>query len=95
MEFPEPIASGFTVYGKTGCSYCSKVKLLLTEYEEPFTYVDCDEFLVEKAAFLAFIEGLAKKEHKTFPIVFRSKRFIGGYMDTLEFLRNTLDTFDK
>lgn len=95
MEFPEPVASGFTVYGKSGCSYCTKVKALLTEYEQEFTYVNCDEFLVEKEAFLAFIQGIAEKEHKTFPIIFRSKAFIGGYMDTLEFLRNTIECLDK
>ena len=56
MEFTAPNTSGFTVYGKTGCSYCTKVKSLLTSYEQEFVYVNCDEYLVnDKDAFLEFM----------------------------------------
>lgn len=87
MGFTAPVLSGFTVYGKTGCSYCTKVKELLTEYNEPFVYVNCDEYLEEKRdAFLQFIKILAGKEYKTFPMVFSSQQFVGGYTDTMKLM---------
>ena len=85
MEFPFPI-SGFTIYGKTDCSYCDKVKTLLAEYKQEFTYVNCDKYLeTDKPGFLKFIAGLAGKEVTSFPMVF-SPAFVGGYTDTIRLL---------
>ena len=85
MEFPFPI-SGFTIYGKTDCTYCEKVKALLAEYNQTFTYVNCDEYLKkDKPGFLKFIAGLAGKEVMSFPMVF-SPAFVGGYTDTIRLL---------
>jgi len=87
MEFTAPAPSGFTVYGKSGCTYCDKVKGLLEDYSEAYIYVNCDAYLVEhREEFLEFIEKLAEKEHRTFPIVFFSRDFVGGYMDTMKLL---------
>lgn len=86
MEFPVPQSTGFTVYTKTDCSYCAKVKLLLETLEYPYTAVNCDEYLAEKEKFLTFIQGIAGKEHKTFPIVFFDGQYIGGYDDTQRFI---------
>ena len=87
MEFTAPALSGFTVYGKTGCSYCEKVKDLLADYKESFIYVNCDEYLeADRGAFLEFIKTLAGKEYKTFPMVFSSQQFVGGYTDTIKVL---------
>ena len=84
MEFTAPAASGFTIYGKSSCPYCDKVKGLLTEYNETFVYVNCDAYLVEdREAFEEFIEKLAGREYRTFPMVFESTQFVGGYMDTM------------
>ena len=92
MGFTVPVSSGFTVYGKSNCPYCDKVKGLLEEYNEQFIYVNCDEYLLEnRDAFLEFIEKLAGKEHKTFPIVFDSAQFVGGYTDTMKVI---LDKYD-
>jgi glutaredoxin len=92
MEFTAPASSGFTVYGKSGCPYCDKVKGLLAEYSEAFIYVDCDEYLVDnRDAFLEFIEKLAGKEYKTFPMVFSSKQFVGGYTDTMKVILEKYD----
>lgn len=86
MEFTAPV-SGFTVYGKTGCSYCDKVKSLLEEYKEEFTYINCDEYLTsDRAAFINFIVSLAGKEVAAFPMVFSSAKFVGGYTDTIRLL---------
>jgi len=87
MEFTAPNVSGFTIYGKTGCSYCDKVKDLLTEFKEHFTYVNCDEYLAtQRDAFLEFIKEKAGKEYKTFPMVFSSGQFLGGFKDTFKVL---------
>ena len=92
MEFTAPASSGFTVYGKSSCPYCDKVKGLLAEYSEAFVYVNCDEYLLEnRSAFLEFIEKLAGKEYKTFPMVFDSKQFVGGYTDTMKVILEKYD----
>ena len=96
MEFSGPNTSGFTIYGKTGCSYCEKVKALLLDYCEPFIYVNCDEYLInDKSAFLEFMHTLSGKEHKTFPMVFSSRQFIGGYTDTVQLMLHTHVAIDK
>jgi glutaredoxin 3 len=86
MEFPAPQSTGYTIYTKTDCSYCTKVKILLEELGHTYTAVNCDEYLAEKEAFLTFIRGIAAKEHKTFPIIFFDGKYIGGYDDTMRFL---------
>jgi len=92
MEFTAPASSGFTVYGKSSCPYCDKVTGLLAEYSEAFVYVNCDEYLLEnRGAFLEFIEKLAGKEYKTFPMVFDSKQFVGGYTDTMKIILEKYD----
>lgn len=91
MEFTVPTTSGFTIYGKSGCSYCERVKALLTDYEQEFTYVNCDEYLLsDRDAFLEFIRTMAGKEYRTFPMVFSSKVFLGGYTDTFQLMLDTV-----
>lgn len=65
MEITEPRTSDFTIYSKSGCSYCVKVKNLLKEKNAIFVVIDCDEYLLEdKAGFLEFIHLLVGKEYK-------------------------------
>ena len=86
-----PTTTGFTVYSKTGCSYCEKVKALLTEYQQEFTYINCDEYLLfDRDAFLEFIRRISGKDYKTFPMVFSSKTFLGGYTETFRLMLDTL-----
>ncbi len=87
MEFTTPISSGFTVYGKSDCPYCVKVKDLLREFNEEYIYVNCDEYLIDKREeFLKYIATVAGVAHKTFPMVFSSGKFVGGYTDTFKML---------
>jgi glutaredoxin len=89
MEIPTPQSNGFTIYSKSGCTYCVKVKNLLKENGEPFLVVDCDEFLLEdKPAFLQFMHLLVGKEYKTFPMVFLNGNFIGGFSETQQYYAN-------
>lgn len=95
MEFPIPAKSQITVYSKSGCINCSKIKALLTEKKLYFNVIDCDEFILEnKEEFLAFIHKLIGKEYKMFPMVFDNNKFIGGYKETLKILNKSLD-FDN
>jgi hypothetical protein len=93
MEFPIPDVSGFVVFGKTGCSFCDKVKALISSYEHQYTYINCDTYLAGgRDAFLEYIESLTGKQQRTFPMVFFYGKLIGGYTDTIRLL---IDTYDN
>ena len=96
MEIPEPSNKQFTIYSKSGCPNCIKVKRLLQEKQINFTVIDCDEFILEnKDIFLKFIQNLANKEYKTFPMVFDdNNQFIGGFIETHEYI-DTFLTFNE
>jgi len=78
--FQKPESFGYTVYTKSNCVYCDKVKQLLKH--DSVTYIDCDEYLAERFEFLSFIENVAGEPYHMFPMVFYNKRFIGGYEQT-------------
>jgi glutaredoxin len=83
MSFFEPLKIGFTIYSKSGCSYCTNVKKLLLDKQTFFIDVSCDEYLIEdKEGFLLFIKERANKEYRTFPMVFKDGKFIGGFSET-------------
>ena len=85
--FEEPSETVYTVYTKSGCPFCTKVKDLLVEKKLAFDLIECDEYLVnKKAEFLHFIQEKAGKEHRTFPMVFRPGLFIGGFTETKKLL---------
>ena len=84
MEFAKPVPKGYTIYTKSGCSFCQKLKSLLTDLEIPYVVIDCDKYLETREEFLEFIKITAKKEYKTFPMVFYDGMFVGGYMEILK-----------
>jgi glutaredoxin len=95
MEFPEPENNQITVYSKSGCPNCIKVKQLLKNKHINFTVVDCDEYILEnKEEFLQFIQTLAKKEFRIFPMVFDNMLFIGGFKETEQYIEK-LFNFDE
>lgn len=78
----------YTVYTKPGCSFCDKVKVLLQGVNPEPIWVDCSDYLKTEASkqlFLQFIQDTAqlREPYKTFPMVFRDGRFIGGYTEAL------------
>jgi glutaredoxin len=82
--FPSPVKEGYTIFSKTGCTYCEFVKELLED--EAVTIINCDTFLgEEKAAFLDYVDKLVGKPHKTFPMVFYEGHFLGGFTETKKF----------
>ncbi len=93
IEFIEPKSGEYTIYSKSVCPNCSKVKALLNEKEITFSLIDCDEYLLEcKQEFLLFIKSIIASniECKMFPMVFDNKYFIGGFKETKEHLEKTL-----
>ena len=95
MEFVEPNMIGFTIYSKSGCQNCTKVKKLLAEKKVFFIDIDCDDYIIEdKEKFLFFIKERANKEYKTFPMVFNDGNFIGGFTETQDYF-NKLLSFDE
>lgn len=87
MEIPTPQDGLITIYSKSGCSNCVKVKKLLEDKHADFLVIDCDEFILEdKPGFLQFIHLLVGHEYNTFPMVFLDKTFIGGFKNTEEYL---------
>ena len=83
MEYTRPSESGFTIYSKSGCLQCSKVKTLLQDNKLAFTVVDCDEYILEdKPSFLLFMNNMANRDIKVFPMIFYNGAFIGGYPET-------------
>ena len=83
MSFFEPLKIGFTIYSKSDCSYCTNVKKILLDKQIFFVDVECDEYLIEdKEGFLSFIREKANKEYRTFPMVFKDGKFIGGFTET-------------
>ena len=92
MEFPIPEKDQITVYSKSGCINCTKVKTMLKEKGLEFTIIDCDEFILEnKEEFLAFIKNMVGKEYRMFPMVFRNSEFIGGYNETVSYFASIED----
>ncbi len=96
MEFAQPHLNGFTIYSKSGCHNCSKIKKLLTEKHLFFLEVQCDEYLIEeKDNFLSFIENKIGKPWTTFPIIFYDGKFIGGYNEAVEHIEKILLSFEE
>jgi glutaredoxin len=95
--FPDPKnISIFTVFSKSNCKFCTKVKILLEDKNIEYETINCDEWLNErKDDFLNFIKLITNKEWKTFPMVFNDKgEFIGGFTETENYLNKLLD-FDN
>jgi glutaredoxin len=95
MIFEEPFENNFTIYSKSGCVNCRKLKDLLKSYCFDYEIIDCDDYLLEdKDNFLLFIKSYSIVEWKSFPIVFFNGKFIGGLQETKEYLE-TFKTIEK
>ena len=81
MEYELPSKENYTIYSKSGCTYCVKAKQLLVN--EAHEIIDCDDYLVDdKEGFLAFMQTLIGKEYRTFPMIFdKGGQFLGGFTE--------------
>jgi glutaredoxin len=95
MDFYEPNNKGFTIYSKSGCQYCLLVKKLIKETHFFIKEINCDDYLLDrKDDFLQFIENISQSKQKTFPMIFFEGKFIGGYIQTKEFIDKLLLSFE-
>lgn len=96
MEFELPVKTGFTIYSKSGCPNCVKLKTFLKDKNIFFTIINCDEYLIEtKEQFLHFIKNMIYQDVRVFPIVLVDGSFIGSYNETLEYIEKTMLTFKE
>jgi len=96
MEIENPSECGFTIYSKSGCPNCIKVKNLLKDNNIIFNLIDSDEYIIEdKDFFLKFIKEISNAEVKSFPIIFYDKKLIGGYSETINFINKLILAFDN
>lgn len=94
-DFREPSKKGFTIYSKSGCPNCVKVKTLLQNKNYIVIPVNCDDFLIEqKDEFLSKMKELTAVEVLLFPLVFYEGKYVGGYKETTYFIEK-LDIFMK
>jgi len=95
INIDKPEESGFTIYSKSGCPNCSRIKKILTEKKQTFVEINCDTYLIEdKDTFLSFIKNLADKECKVFPMIFNDGVFVGSFKETQEYLDKQI-SFDE
>lgn len=85
MIFLLPAEKGFTIYSKSGCPNCDKIKLLLDTNKLEYNVFNCDEYLyINKEQFLFDMNQLTKQDIKAFPIVFKDAIFVGGYKEGVD-----------
>lgn len=96
MDIQKPFESNFTIYTKSGCSNCLKLKKMLKEKNLFFNTIDCDEYLIEnKSDFLLFFKKNYDKDIKEFPIVFNDGKFLGGYEETIDYINKLYLIFEE
>jgi glutaredoxin len=95
MEFQDPSQKDFTIYSKSGCPNCTKVKKIIKEKFFIFHEINCDNYLIEeREKFISFIENKTGQKFNTFPLVFYDGEVIGGYNETIDFIDKIL-LFDE
>jgi len=95
-KFLHPESGKYTIYSKSNCPNCVKVKELLMSEKIDFTIINCDPYLESrKPEFLTFIKQLIGREWTIFPMVFDNHRqFIGGFKDTIIHIERLLEFSD-
>jgi glutaredoxin len=71
----------FTVYSKTGCPYCDKVKNVLDLTEQKYVIYTLSQDFTREEFYAEFGEG------STFPQVICNDKKIGGSVETIKFLK--------
>jgi ribonucleoside-diphosphate reductase alpha chain len=68
---------GYTIYTKSNCDACLKVKKMLPDAR----FVNCDTYLEDADEFFDFLESLTDKAPSKFPMIFMNREYIGGYKE--------------
>lgn len=92
MEFLKPHDDVFTVYSKSGCKNCIKVKQFLSSQQISFKTIECDDYIIEnKDNFIFFMNVITNNKYKQFPVVFNNGNFIGEYSETVDYCNKIID----
>jgi hypothetical protein len=60
-----------------------------------FNVIDCDDYILEnKQTFLNFIKNISHLEINVFPIIFYEGKYVGGFIETKDFIDKLLLSFD-
>jgi len=70
--------SSWKVYTKDGCSYCKKAKDLLGKHKLPFETVEITDSNRKQ---IYNIIDKKTDSYRYFPVIFKNKKFIGGYTE--------------
>ena len=85
-NYEMPSSTTWTIYTKSKCPYCSKIKIIMSDKTPQPKFINCDNYLINnKQSFLSHIQKIIGKEYKTFPIVFYKGEFVGGFTETFNF----------
>jgi glutaredoxin len=96
MDFEKPSINNFTIYSKSGCINCRKLKDYFKKNNIEYEVIECDDYLLEdKENFLLFIKNYSKVEWKIFPMVFFDTNFIGSFNETIQFLEEKIKATEK
>jgi len=99
MQITLPEKIGFTVYSKSGCQNCLKIKTLLKSNQLKYTIIDCDEYLMEdKDLFKENMKKMINLENTNalfFPMIFNDEKYIGGYNETLVCIEKLFLSFEN
>ena len=79
----------YIVFGLSTCPYCIKTLELLRKSNVNYKYYSVDEC---KKIFFDLLSQISQRyselkitsNHKTFPVIFHEKKFIGGYTELLK-----------
>jgi glutaredoxin len=71
----------FTIYSKSGCPYCEKVKKVFELTDLKFVVYNLDQDFTKEEFYFEFGEG------STFPQVLCDDKKLGGCTETIRFLK--------
>lgn len=94
MIVPPPSSLGYTIYTKSDCIFCTRVKELL-QNDSPLI-ISCDSFLQEdRDEFLRQMAIHTVQPYQLFPMVFYNSSFLGGFSETKDYLQRVVLSYDE
>ena len=80
------IAIEWLMYTKNGCSYCEKAKKALSNLNASYKSIEVKE--ADREKLYAKIDK-STGSYRSFPIIFKEKKFIGGFSELEKLLKQT------
>lgn len=79
----------YLIFGISTCGYCKKTLTYMEEHKLQYKYYIMDNYYEIFVPILHKLINLNSNlkinpEHRTFPVIFYNKKFIGGYSDLIK-----------